>query len=103
MIQISTYVHDDRARLDITGRFDFNGRKAIREAYDPLLDDKGVRSIEIGLDKVEYIDSSALGILLLLRDRAAEAGKKIVLCRATGTVQKVLAVANFERLFEIRS
>lgn len=102
MIQLTILKSNETARIDLAGRFDFNGRKVMREAYDPILADSKIKSIEIGLEKVDYIDSSALGILLLLRERAEESQKKVVLCRAQGTVGKVLAVANFNRLFEIR-
>lgn len=103
MITVSSSVRDGLAMISLSGRFDFNGRKAFREAYTPLLSDPAVRALEIGLRQVEYIDSSALGILLLLRERAKDAGKSITLTGANQTVAKVLEVANFERLFEIRA
>lgn len=103
MMQLTTRTDGNVARIELSGRFDFNGRKTMREAYDPLLANTAIKTIEIGLARVEYIDSSALGILLLLRERADEAGKKVVLDKARGTVEKVLAVANFNRLFEIRA
>lgn len=102
MITLNTHLDGSTAHIALAGRFDFNGRKIMREGYDPILVNTAVRSIEIDLSRVDYIDSSALGILLLLRERAEEAGKKVVLRRATGTVEKVLSVANFQRLFEIR-
>lgn len=102
MIRLSTRQDGSTAHIELCGRFDFNGRKTMREAYDPILANAQVRSIEIDLSQVDYIDSSALGILLLLRERAEETGKKVALCKATGTVEKVLSVANFQRLFEIR-
>lgn len=102
MLMVQSNVRDGVATIGLSGRFDFNGRKPFREAYDPFLSDAGVRSIEIGLREVDYVDSSALGILLLLRERAEEAGKKVVLVGARDTVAKVLTVANFKRLFEIR-
>lgn len=102
MIKLSTRLSASTAHIELSGRFDFNGRKTMREAYDPILANAQVKSIEIDLAQVAYIDSSALGILLLLRERAKETGKKVVLCKASGTVAKVLSVANFQRLFEIR-
>lgn len=102
MLTVSTKVFNGVAEIELAGRFDFSGRKAFREAYDSLLLNAGVQAIEIGLSGVEYIDSSALGMLLLLRERAEEANKKVILHSAQNTVARVLSVANFGRLFEIR-
>jgi anti-anti-sigma factor len=50
---------------------------------------------------VEYIDSSALGMLLVLRDKAKESGKSVRLVNCHGMIKQVLDIAHFERFFEI--
>jgi HptB-dependent secretion and biofilm anti anti-sigma factor len=90
------------AIISMSGRFDFNVHRAFREAYDPLLPQKDISSLEIDLGGVEYLDSSALGMLLLLRERAATEGKEVVLCKPGDTVRKILDIANFAKLFTIR-
>jgi HptB-dependent secretion and biofilm anti anti-sigma factor len=101
MLQVSSRIQASTARLELSGRFDFTGRKALRDSYDAALTDPAVKILEVGLAGVEYIDSSALGMLLLMRERSQELGKKVLLCGAKGTVKQVLSVANFHRLFEL--
>ena len=90
------------AKLHMQGRFDFNVHRSFKDAYDPLLQQEGVSSLEIDLGDVEYLDSSALGMLLLVRERAEAVGKHVVLSRPNPTVVQILEIANFGKLFTIR-
>ena len=90
------------ATIGMKGRFDFSAHRAFKEAYDPLLQQKGFTSLEINLANVAYMDSSALGMLLLLHERAQAEGKEVVLSRANSTVMQILDIANFGKLFTIR-
>lgn len=91
----------ERANIALEGRFDFNANHAFRDAYEPVLG-SDVTTIEIDFDGVEYLDSSALGMLLLLRDLANERRKSVELANCRGIVGQVLEIANFRKLFAIR-
>jgi HptB-dependent secretion and biofilm anti anti-sigma factor len=82
--------------LKLSGNFDFKFFRQFRELYEPVLRNSDICTIEIDLHGVDYIDSSALGMLLQLREKAAD--KKIVLSRCSAVV---LEVAQFNRLFEL--
>jgi anti-anti-sigma factor len=79
--------------------FDFKMHRDFKNAYMPLLDNAALREIEIGLGKVEFIDSSALGMLMLLNERARTANKTVALANASGAVLALLEVANFRKIF----
>lgn len=89
------------AKLHMKGRFDFDVHRSFKEACDPLLHQKEINSMEIDLGNVEYLDSSALGMLLLMRERAEAVGKYVVLSRPNPAVAQILDIANFRRLFTI--
>ena len=89
------------AKLHMKGRFDFDVHRSFKEVYDPLLHQKGINSMEIDLGDVEYLDSSALGMLLLVRERAEAVGKHVILSRPSPTVAQILDIANFKKLFTI--
>ena len=55
----------------------------------------------IDLSEVAYIDSAALGMLLVLRERSGSDQSQIKLTGAKDQTLKVLEVADFGRLFEI--
>jgi len=99
---INVRIHDHSARIAMSGRFDFQVHRNFKDAYTPLLGDAALHEIEIEMSKVDYIDSSALGMLVLLNDRAKEVNKSIALLNASRTVSMLLEVANFSKIFSIR-
>lgn len=101
-IQIKATKEGGKSRVALTGRFDFNSHREFRSAYEPALTDSAIREVEIDLGAVDYLDSSALGMLLLLREKTAEAQKSLALANCRGVVKQVLDVANFSKLFTIR-
>ncbi len=98
---ISTNVAGNIATINMTGRFDFNVQREFKETYDPYLNNAAVSVVEINLAGVDYLDSSALGMLLMLRERAAAAGKALKLCKPAANVAQILEIANFSKLFTI--
>jgi anti-anti-sigma factor len=87
--------------LSLAGRFDFNAHREFKEAYTALLADGGIQSLDINFSNVDYLDSSALGMLLMLRERAEATNKKITISKPTPTVIKIFDIANFSKLFTI--
>lgn len=102
-MSINVQVRDGAARIMMSGRFDFQVHREFKDAYTALLTNAGVREIEVEMSKVDYLDSSALGMLILLNERAKEAKKTIVLLNPSAVVAQVLDVANFSKIFNIKS
>jgi len=100
-MQITVEKKDDTIRLTLNGRFDFSSHREFRNACDEALQTPEIKEIEADFRRVDYLDSSALGMLLLLREKAQNANLKVSLTNCTGLVQQVLDVANFQKLFTI--
>jgi anti-anti-sigma factor len=98
---VSNLIKENHAILSLAGRFDFSIHRDFRRSYEEILNDPDVRELDVDLSKVSYIDSSALGMLLLLREKASSQNIRLKLANAQGTVRQVLEVANFGRLFQI--
>lgn len=90
-----------KAIIKLSGRFDFNTHREFRGAYEPLVMDADVRSVIVDFTAVDYLDSSALGMLLMLRDKLTSVGKEVALIGVKGNVKQVLDIANFGKLFSI--
>ncbi|MFC3627201.1 STAS domain-containing protein [Vogesella amnigena] len=86
----------------LVGQFDFNVHKDFRSASQELLENNAISSIDVDFEQVPYLDSSALGMLLLLKERAGAAGKELALVNCRDTVRQVLEIACFTKLFTIR-
>jgi HptB-dependent secretion and biofilm anti anti-sigma factor len=99
-MQTNVTQRDGKVAIVLQGRFDFNAHREFREAIDQTMKD-AARQIEVDLGGVEYLDSSALGMLLMLRDKAKGAGKEVMLTNARGPVKQVIDIANFGKLFTL--
>ena len=91
----------NQSRIQLSGRFDFNSHREFRDAVDKALSSPDTSEVTVDLGSVAYLDSSALGMLLMLRDKAKGAGKTVRLANAKGSVHQVLEIANFGKLFPI--
>jgi anti-anti-sigma factor len=85
--------------IAIRGRFDFASHQEFRDAYERV--NITPRRYLIDLQGTSYLDSSALGMLLLLRDHAGGDAAQIRLLNCSSDVRKILAISNFEQLFQI--
>ncbi|MFA7290615.1 MAG: STAS domain-containing protein [Rhodocyclaceae bacterium] len=100
-MQASVTTDSGSADVKLSGRFDFNAHREFRAAYEQVVADASVRTLNIDMAGVEYLDSSALGMLLMLRDKAGAANKALTLSNVRGAVKQVLDIANFGKLFRI--
>lgn len=85
--------------ISVRGRLDFKVQKQFRQAYEK--EDAKPAQVRVDLEGTEYMDSSGLGMLLLLRDHFSDENPKIVLANPSQELSKVLEIANFNKLFVI--
>ena len=99
---ISVTRTDSEITISIKGRFNFEMHTMFRNAYLDDIKNKnlGLRFI-VDLAGAEYIDSSALGMLLLLRGEFDSAGAMVEIVNSRPDVLMVLKTSNFDRLFKI--
>ncbi|MEE2962472.1 MAG: STAS domain-containing protein [Myxococcota bacterium] len=90
---------ESQITIKISGRFDFSSHQEFRKAYEDL--DTPVEQYVIDMAAAEYLDSSALGMLLLMREHAGgdSANIRIINCRPQ--IKNILKVANFAKLFKV--
>lgn len=86
-------------KIRIDGRFDFSSHQAFRDAYEGT--DKPVENYVVDMCETTYLDSSALGMLLLLRDHAGGDSARVSIANCNNDVRRILTISNFEQLFTI--
>ncbi len=85
--------------IKISGRFDFGIHQNFRKVTEQASSD--VNAVIVDMGNVDYVDSSALGMLLVLRDKAGESKSAVRLKNPKPEVRKILEIANFDKLFAI--
>lgn len=61
--------------------------------------DRGCSNYRIDMSKLEYIDSSGLGVLLALHKITARDGGNLVLAGMRGTVDELFEVTRLKKIF----
>lgn len=97
---ITSSLSDDKQELtlQVEGRFDFNALQEFRKAYESHT--KVPRYI-LDFGKAEYLDSSALGMLLALRDYAGGDSANIRIVNSIADVKKILIITKLDELFKV--
>ncbi len=85
--------------ISISGRFDFNVYNNMREAY--RTQNGSSTQYIIDLKNATYMDSSALGMLLQLREYAGDNRESIRVVNASPNIKCILNIANFNKLMII--
>jgi len=80
-------------RIAVQGRFDFSAHKDFRDSYETLA--ASPERFTVDLREATYLDSSALGMLLLLRDYAGGDASEVSIVNCNPDVRKILTISNF--------
>ena len=83
---------DRRARLVLGGELDMAARFQAEQALDQLLAEP-VEQLVVDLGEVTFVDSTGMGLVLEVHDRARSEGFKLRLLRGPDEVQRVFELA----------
>ena len=89
-----------KVNINISGRFDYKVSQEFRDSYRQVPGQDDV-SYHVDLSDATYMDSSALGMLLLLREHAKCHGGSVFIDQPSKQIDNILKIANFEQLFTI--
>lgn len=85
--------------ITIKNRLDLHDHHDFRNCYR---NEKPDAMYEIDLSEADYIDSSALGMLLLLREFAGGTEANITISGCNDKIKKIMAYTNFEEIFRFK-
>lgn len=100
-MSVSINISDDgkTASLRINGRFDFSLHNEFRKSYKDINLSSGEYIIDLG--STDYLDSSALGMLLLLKEHAESNSSTVRLINFSPEIKEILTIASFDKLFTL--
>ena len=86
--------------LEINGRFDFAARREFKEAMDRL-QQAGCRHVVLNIEHVSFVDSSALGLLVVAHQNLKLKEGRISLVNPQSYVRQILDLANVPRMIPV--
>lgn len=81
-------------------KFDFSKVEEFRDAYSDLTDE--TKEIAVDLSITEYMDSSALGMLLNMQKSLKDGNYQYSIENARPQVSKILEISRFDKKFKLR-
>ena len=87
-----------RCEVILRGTFTFADNAAFKQVIQ-LTEATDIRSFEIDFAQVDFIDSAVLGMLMILRNEAANQGQSVTIRGARGQVEKVMRMSQFDSKF----
>lgn len=92
----------EKTQIELEGRLTFADYGTFRE-ITKLFEENNSKSCEFSLDKLEFIDSAGLGMLLIAREKLHSNNGQVILKNARGQVRKMLDLGHLHSLFVIET
>ncbi len=99
-MQYTQQISEGVCTVVLEGQFTFSDNMAFRAITEEVAK-QSVSQVIVDVGTLEYIDSAALGMFLLLRDFAQKRHISLTLKGAQGQVKKVFDVSRFDQLFTL--
>ncbi len=98
MSSVTTSTNGNQHTISINGRFDFSVQSDFRKAYEEV---PSSSHFVVDFSSTDYMDSSALGMLLLLRDYAGGDNANVKLAQCGADIKNIIEISNFQKLFDV--
>lgn len=86
--------------LEPTGILDGTQAEAFRQEVDAALEE-GVNTLLIDLSNITFVDSSGLGILVVVLKKVRACGKSMYVCSINDQVKMLFELTSMDRVFEV--
>lgn len=100
-MSLNTHIDNNKVVIEISGKFDFSLNNEFRDAYKNN-GDRNNSTFIVDLKSTEYMDSSGLGMILLLKEFCGHDKSRIVIQSPNSTIRRVLDISNFSNLVTIQ-
>ncbi|HOQ09115.1 MAG TPA: anti-sigma F factor antagonist [Syntrophomonadaceae bacterium] len=88
----------DTLVVRITGELDMLVTDQLRQAIDQRLDTAGIRTLVLNLEKVTFIDSSGLGVIIGRYKKVRAQQGRMYIVGASPSVEKILHFSGINKL-----
>lgn len=94
--------NDATATYHLRGSFTFEDNPRFRAIIQSIPEQK-IKSLVVDLAAVDFMDSAALGMLLLLHDEAKQHNARVTVANPVGQVRKLLEISMLDTYLGIKS
>ncbi len=84
--------------LRLDGELDLQTAEILRQTIDTEIDRRGIRTVILNLQKVEFIDSSGLGVLLGRYKKLLALGGKLKITNVPPHIYKIMELSGLPKI-----
>ena len=99
MLNITKKLEGDTLIVAMDGRLDTNTSPEFQTELEPMLD--SISSLTLECEKLDYISSAGLRVLLTFQEELEEQGKTLQLCHVNNVIHDVFEVTGFLEILTI--
>lgn len=92
---------DDQILIELIGRIIFENLEAVQRELEEILAGDS-KHIFLKMDRLNYLDSSALGMLLNLTKETRKKGRKITILAPPSHIQDIFRSTHLDTIFDIQ-
>jgi anti-anti-sigma factor len=90
------------ARVILSGGIDYAKQEEFKNANKQAVTAEGVNEIQVDFAKTDFIDSSGIRALLILKKETERVGKKLFLTRCGPHLREVFEIGGFDKIFSFQ-
>lgn len=97
-MKIVTEIKQGALVVRINGELDMHGAEMFRQTVDQALDDSGVKHIVLNLEKVPFVDSAGLGVILGRYKKVSLQGGRMAAAHIQPQAARVMELSGLFRI-----
>ena len=101
-INIDSKLNDEKGFWDISveGELDVSTADKLKEYLHNLADEK-ILDMKINLERLDYIDSTGLGVMIGVLKKLKMDNKEIYILNPKSNVKKIFTIAGLDKIFKV--
>lgn len=84
--------------LRLTGELDMKTADTLRQAIDHEIEKRGIRTVILNLQEVQFVDSSGLGVILGRYKKLAPMGGKLKITNVPPHIYKIMELSGLPKI-----
>ena len=100
-MQLSHRTENNICILSIEGNIALDGVSDVKSYIKPFLDDQAVQGVVINFEKVNFIDSSGIGLIVSVFKNLQQRGAKLTLCQLSHKNQEIFNMTRLDKILKI--
>lgn len=99
-MDVATERQDDVLSVLVSGRIDGSNAAAFEESVRAAISD-GDRAVIMDLEKLSYISSAGLRVLLMIAKNLSGRDAKLALCAMSDQIREVIEISGFDKIIPV--